>query len=269
MQRPGFNTQRPGPRNINYKQFYQRYKLLVWLSIGYAVILTAFQTNLLTILYYTYLIFFSGKLFMDYIGRKDFINIWTGATAISAIVYAIFASQLSHFPFPAFATAALAGGALGLIAGAATFMPNAPMKLFFLGPFPFKYLAVGLIFLDVFSAGEDAQRLAEGTEAVAIAVEHFTHLLGAAAGFSYIYFRRKGIKTDKLFSWFYQSSKPKMKTKKGGKQYKKPPKDDIDYNAQKIEEQKKIDEILDKISKSGYESLTKKEKEMLFSQSKD
>lgn len=269
MQRSGFNTQRPGPGKINYKQFYQRYKLLVWLSIGYAVILTAFQTNLLTILYYTYLIFFSGKLFMDYIGKKDFINIWTGATLLSAIIYTIFASQLSQFPIPALVTAALAGGALGLIAGAATFMPEAPMKLFFLGPFPFKYLAVGLIFLDVFSAGDDAQRLADGAESVAIGVEHLTHLLGAAVGFSYFYFRGKGIKTDKLFRWFYKPAKPKMKAKKGGKNYEKPPKDDIDYNAQRVEEQKKIDEILDKISKSGYESLTKKEKELLFRQSKD
>ncbi len=41
-----------------------------------------------------------------------------------------------------------------------------------------------------------------------------------------------------------------------------------DYNLSQSENQKKIDTILDKISKSGYESLTKKEKEFLF-KSKD
>ncbi len=38
----------------------------------------------------------------------------------------------------------------------------------------------------------------------------------------------------------------------------------MDYNARKASEQKEIDKILDKIAKSGYDSLTKKEKEQLF-----
>ena len=39
---------------------------------------------------------------------------------------------------------------------------------------------------------------------------------------------------------------------------------DEEYNAQRAEKQKKIDAILDKIAKNGYESLTKDEKEFLF-----
>lgn len=42
------------------------------------------------------------------------------------------------------------------------------------------------------------------------------------------------------------------------------PKDDYDFNHQKVEKQKKIDTILDKISRSGYESLSKEEKDFLF-----
>jgi hypothetical protein len=54
--------------------------------------------------------------------------------------------------------------------------------------------------------------------------------------------------------------------KRSGKfrvEYRKP-KTDYDYNRQKADRQKRIDEILDKISKSGYDSLTKEEKELLF-----
>jgi hypothetical protein len=47
----------------------------------------------------------------------------------------------------------------------------------------------------------------------------------------------------------------------------KPPKDDRDYNAVKAENQAAINAILDKISKGGYDSLTKEEKERLFSES--
>ena len=42
------------------------------------------------------------------------------------------------------------------------------------------------------------------------------------------------------------------------------PKNDYDFNHQKVEKQKKIDVILDKISRSGYESLSKEEKDFLF-----
>ena len=47
-----------------------------------------------------------------------------------------------------------------------------------------------------------------------------------------------------------------------------PPHDDYEYNRQKNIYQDEINRILDKISKSGYESLTKKEKEILFKQGK-
>ena len=46
------------------------------------------------------------------------------------------------------------------------------------------------------------------------------------------------------------------------------PKDDWDYNLNKKKQQEELDRILDKISKHGYGSLTKKEKEFLFNQNK-
>jgi hypothetical protein len=53
-----------------------------------------------------------------------------------------------------------------------------------------------------------------------------------------------------------------MTVKRGGKT-------DYDFNAEKKARQEKTDAILDKISKSGYESLTKAEKDFLFNQSKN
>src|SRR5690606_41418483 len=44
----------------------------------------------------------------------------------------------------------------------------------------------------------------------------------------------------------------------------KPPRDDYEFNSRKVEKQKKVDGILDKISRSGYESLSKDEKDFLF-----
>ena len=45
-------------------------------------------------------------------------------------------------------------------------------------------------------------------------------------------------------------------------------KSDYDFNQEKSAKQKEIDKVLDKISKSGYESLSKEEKATLFSASK-
>lgn len=251
--------------DIDFKGLYRRYTLLVWLAVIYAASLAVAQAGFFIVIFYTYLVVFSGKMFYDFANKKDFINIWTGSTAVAAIIFSLFASTLSFFPVEGLVIAGFAGGALGLIAAIATYMPNAPMKLFMFGPFPFKYLAIGLIVLDIFSAGSDVQATGSG-------VSHSAHLLGAATGFAYIYFRQKGYKTEKFFSWLHRSSEPRMKAKKGGKKdkdYKKPPADDIEYNEEKKQEQQQIDEILDKISKSGYESLTKKEKELLFRKSKD
>ena len=44
---------------------------------------------------------------------------------------------------------------------------------------------------------------------------------------------------------------------------------DEEYNAIKKKKQEQVDRILDKISKSGYDSLTKQEKAILFDQSKN
>jgi hypothetical protein len=43
--------------------------------------------------------------------------------------------------------------------------------------------------------------------------------------------------------------------------------DDFEYNKVKVDHQKEINKILDKISKGGYDSLTKAEKDMLFRES--
>jgi len=71
---------------------------------------------------------------------------------------------------------------------------------------------------------------------------------------------------DSMAAWF-KPGKEKLKvTYKRSKEQKRPA-DDKEYNQQKVAEQKEIDQILDKISKAGYDSLTSREKEMLFKMS--
>ena len=66
---------------------------------------------------------------------------------------------------------------------------------------------------------------------------------------------------DTVATWFKPGKNPRMKVTH------KRPADDITYKKQKAYEQKEVDAILDKISKGGYNSLTAKEKELLFKMS--
>ncbi|HKJ79472.1 MAG TPA: DUF6576 domain-containing protein, partial [Prolixibacteraceae bacterium] len=96
------------------------------------------------------------------------------------------------------------------------------------------------------------------------------HLGGAGWGWLYIHQLRRGkdwgagiVKLiDKIAGWF----KPKKNMKVS---FRQPPRDDYEYNRQQNVKQDEVNRILDKIAKSGYESLTKKEKEILFKQGKD
>ncbi|MGC9355492.1 MAG: DUF6576 domain-containing protein, partial [Mariniphaga sp.] len=100
---------------------------------------------------------------------------------------------------------------------------------------------------------------------------NLAHLGGAAWGWFYIAQLRKGKDwgsglvtfIDKTGDWF----KPKERMKVTFKQ-QAPPRDDYEYNRRKNIQQEEINRILDKIAESGYESLTKKEKEILFKQGK-
>ncbi|MEJ2596631.1 MAG: rhomboid family intramembrane serine protease, partial [bacterium] len=94
------------------------------------------------------------------------------------------------------------------------------------------------------------------------------HIGGALTGFLFAFYYRQGKDItkgfdrmmDRIATWF-KPGKQRMKVT-----YKRPA-DDIEYNKQKADEQKEIDRILDKISKAGYDSLTAKEKELLFKMS--
>ena len=97
---------------------------------------------------------------------------------------------------------------------------------------------------------------------------HIAHLGGAFFGYLYIMQFKKGRNItkgfdrfmDKLFSIF----KPRTKFKVTHKR----PMTDYEYNRTKAAKQEDIDAILDKIAKSGYDSLSKQEKDTLFKNSK-
>ena len=90
---------------------------------------------------------------------------------------------------------------------------------------------------------------------------HIAHIGGAL--FGYIYVSQSSNKKIAFFSWF---SELLTRRKKPLQTVYKSTKKTANTKAT-VDNQAKIDTILDKISKSGYDTLTKEEKEFLFKQS--
>lgn len=160
-----------------------------------------------------------------------------------------------------------ASGAVNAIFMATAFYrPMATVHLFGIIKVRMIVLALIFFFMDIFQMGDQDN------------VAHFAHLGGAIFGFWSIYKvdSKRNIITlaqnfvGNLVDRFKGRSKPKMKHYKGGASHTSSKgKTDEDYLAEKKKRQAEIDVILEKISKSGYESLTAREKALLFDQSRN
>jgi hypothetical protein len=139
------------------------------------------------------------------------------------------------------------------------------MNLFLFGEVSLKWIAMGYVILSFVS-------LAGGN-----AGGNMAHLGGALIGYLFVVQYKKGSDWSKPvvgFVNFFQNifkRKPKMKAYRGGASSHKTDNENSQKQAREkksTEEQNTIDAILDKISSSGYESLTQKEKQILFQASK-
>ena len=148
---------------------------------------------------------------------------------------------------------------MAIILAVATKSPNYTIRLLLIGDIRMKYFAGITVLISVLSvAGENA-----GGE--------FAHLGGALIGFLYVYLLNKGTDLtsplNRMIDWFVNLFKhqPSMRVTKSSK--RKSAKSDADYNQAKAKKDAELDKILDKIKRSGYDSLTAAEKQRLFEQS--
>jgi hypothetical protein len=134
--------------------------------------------------------------------------------------------------------------------------PNREIHLFLFGRFKLKYLALFYVILSLISISMSNPG------------GNISHLGGAFWGWFYILNLRRGrdlgygiYKVAEKIGSFLKMRKKLRVT------YKQPPRDDHDYNRMRKSEQDEINRILEKIKASGYDSLSKVEKETLFRQS--
>ncbi|MBV6645180.1 MAG: rhomboid family intramembrane serine protease [Cyclobacteriaceae bacterium] len=217
------------------------------------------------ILFNMLFLYWFGRIINEFLGHKRIIGLYVTGGLVGGLAYI-----LLYNLFPVFQSivnsSQLIGASAGVFAvvvGAAVFMPNYTFFLLFLGPVKIKYIALFYVFMSfIQTTGSNA-----GGE--------IAHLGGAAMGWLFITQLRKG---NDLGDWvinvmnFFKSffvKQPKIKVT-----HRSAPKRSARKKAEKKSarvtktEQEEIDAILDKISQSGYESLSKDEKQKLFDASK-
>lgn len=219
------------------------------------------QENFLHILFNLLAFFWFGRLFLQFLSQRQLLGIYILGGIAGAIFY-IAAYNLIP-PFTDVKSVSLALGAsasvMAVVITVATLVPNQEVYMMFFGKVKFKYLAMGVVAIDLISIP------------LGNAGGHIAHLGGALLGFVFVSFYRKGtditIWVSRLLYGIKGIFKPDRKMKvsyRNKNQKSKRPETDMEYNARKKAEQDQIDKILDKIAQSGYTSLSAAEKEKLF-----
>lgn len=232
-----------------------------------------------------------GRPVEETIGAHSFFSIYLGAGLIGALIDVIV--SLLGVPNPVIGAS---GAVYGVMVAFAMLYPRTPIMLLLLPPLEARYVVTGIIALDVLLLNSGGN------------VARFVHLGGALGGYGLMKFRQKGGDISlipRYFDYLYSTHLSKIlsplfallnvsvKTKKDGRGVKssmhswRANQTQSNRNrtatrrgtasntagvsdAEILEEveQSELDTILDKISKSGYNALSKQEKKTLFELSK-
>ena len=159
-------------------------------------------------------------------------------------------------------TVGASGAVYGLLLAFGMMFPDSRIYLYFLFPIKAKWFVIGYAVLELVSGLTGGGNIA-----------HFAHLGGMLFGLLLIlYWKKHGVEgpnfdLKKWKGWFWRWKERKKYTRY--EEIKNEvPRNDGEYNRQRAEKERNVDAILDKVSKSGYSSLTDEEKEFLFKNSK-
>ena len=225
-----------------------------WTPLTYMFLHTGFLHLLFNILG----LYWFGRLFLYHFEGDKLLSVYLLGGLSGA---AVFVAAYNIFPVFNAANSIMLGASAAVFAilmAVAVYDPQREIHLFFIGRFPLKYISAFYVVLSIISISG----INPGG--------NLAHLGGAAWGWFYITQLRRGKDRsfgisgfiDQVAGLFKQKEKMKVTFKQP------PPRNDYEYKRQENIKQEEINRILDKIAESGYESLTKQEKEILFKQGK-
>ncbi len=212
-------------------------------------------------------LYWFGLIIKEFLGGSKVISLYVLGGIFGGLLYLLMYNLVPPFTNNVNTSVMLgaSGGVYAVVVGAATLMPNYTMHLMFFGPVRIKYIAIAYVFISlVNTTGANAGG-------------NLAHLGGAALGFIFIKQLQSGTDLGKPVHWFIAFIKsffvrqPKVRVsykKSASAKTSSKPKASSSKSSGTTNtnvSQEEIDTILDKISQHGYESLTKDEKQKLFS----
>ena len=196
---------------------------------------------------------FASSLFLTFFSSKQYLGLYLLSIIFSGLIFALGFNLMHYSGNIVGASAAI----MAVLVAVTTYNPLMQVRLLLIGNVKLWHVTAVILILDVmqFRLGNSGG--------------HISHLGGAFFGFAYIKLLQNGTDLSKIVSVvldFFVNlfKKPATPFKKVHKNYKKPVEKQISKIMVKDKKQQQIDEILDKISQSGYESLSQEEKEFLF-----
>jgi len=197
---------------------------------------------------------FSSTLFLTFFNQKQLLGLY-----VLSAIFAGFMFVLGYYFLNLNASIVGASGAImAILVATTTYSPLMNVRLLLIGNVKLWHITLVILIIDLMQIRLDNSG------------GHIAHLAGAFFGFVYVKLLENGTDLSKIVSSIIDffvnlfSKSPSTPFKKVHKNYKKPTEKTASRIVTKDKTQQQIDEILDKISRSGYDCLTKEEKEFLF-----
>lgn len=221
-----------------------------WTLLTYAF----FHGGFLHLFFNMLVLNFASRLFLTFFTEKQYLGLY-----ILSAIFAGLCFVISFYFFGKVSTMVGASGAImALLVATTTYQPLMQIRLLLIGNVKLWHITGVLLLLDLLQIQLDNTG------------GHIAHLGGAFFGYIYIRLLQSGTDLSRIVSsvigFFTNLSGPKKATpfKKVHVNTRKPAVKRESRIIVKDKTQQQLDEILDKISQSGYDSLTTEEKEFLF-----
>lgn len=225
-----------------------------WTLITYMFLHFEFLHILFNVLW----LYWFGKIFLEYHNQRKLLSLYLLGGLAGGLAFMLAYNLVPVFKESVPFTQLLGASAsvIAIMIAIAVYVPNHVINLVFIGPVKIKWIALISFILYIISlSGSNAGG-------------NFAHLGGAFWGWLYMSQLMSGRDltsglnkiADNLFFWMKPRKKLRIKYNI--------PNHDYDYNRGKVSQQSEINRILDKIGKSGYDSLTAEEKDTLFKMGK-
>ena len=221
-----------------------------WSMISYSF----FHSDFFHIFFNLIILNFSGQLFLTFFNQKQLLGLYVLSAVFAGLVF-VSSFYLMNIIAPIVGASA---AIMAILVAVTTYSPLMNVRLLLVGNVKLWQITVVILVLDLLQIRMDNSG------------GHIAHLAGAFFGFVFVKLLKNGTDLSNIvttiidfFVNLFRKS-PSTPFKKVHKNYRKPSEKTISRIVTKDKTQQQIDEILDKISRSGYDCLTKEEKEFLF-----